>query len=301
MNARNIKYIFKHNKRRDYPFADNKLVFKEVALKAGLGVPELFGVIVSVGERKLLQQILDQHPECVVKPARGSGGEGVLVLQGGEEPGTFLRSRGQVVDIDYIMHHITNILYGMYSLGGQPDKAMLEYRVQVDPIFEPISFRGVPDIRVIILLGVPVMAMIRLPTQASNGRANLHQGAIGAGILLTSGITISGVQGSSVVETHPDTGKSIKGVQIPCWDDVLANASRCYDLTGLGYLGVDIVLDQHKGPMILEINARPGLAVQIANGCGLNNRLVAIEKQASKQLTVAERIALGKQVSNQFK
>jgi D-alanine-D-alanine ligase-like ATP-grasp enzyme len=38
---------------------------------------------------------------------------------------------------------------------------------------------------------------------------------------------------------------------------------------GLGYLGADIVLDHRQGPLLLEANARPGLAIQIANGQGL--------------------------------
>ena len=33
------------------------------------------------------------------------------------------------------------------------------------------------------------MAMLRLPTKASGGRANLHQGAIGAGVDLVTGVT----------------------------------------------------------------------------------------------------------------
>lgn len=300
MNARNVSYIFKYNKRKNYPFADDKLKFKGVAESAKLGVPELYGVISSSGEGELLRQILASHPEYVIKPARGSGGEGVLVLKRTEDPNQFERSRGVLVDFDFIQHHVSNTLYGMYSLGGQPDKVMIEYRVQVDPIFEPISYRGVPDIRIIVLCGVPVMAMIRLPTQSSNGRANLHQGAIGAGIHLHSGITRAGVQGSAVVKTHPDTNQSIEGVQIPHWDLLLENASRCYDLTKLGYLGVDIVLDQFKGPMILEINARPGLAVQIANACGLANRLRSIEKQMSSADTTSKRIELGKKVSLEY-
>jgi alpha-L-glutamate ligase-like protein len=300
MNARNVSYIFKYNKRKNYPFADDKLKFKEVAQKAKLGVPELYGVIKSAGQSDLLREILLSHSEYVIKPSRGSGGEGVLVLKRTDDPNLFERSRGVVVNFDFIQHHVSNTLYGMYSLGGQPDCAMIEYRVQVDPIFEPISYRGVPDIRIIVLCGVPVMAMIRLPTMASNGRANLHQGAIGAGILMSDGVTRAGVQGSSVITNHPDTGNSIAGLKIPHWDLLLENASRCYDLTQLGYLGVDIVLDQFKGPMILEINARPGLAVQIANACGLANRLKAIEKKLSKVKTVEERIQLGKDVSLEY-
>jgi predicted ATP-grasp superfamily ATP-dependent carboligase len=46
---------------------------------------------------------------------------------------------------------------------------------------------------------------------------------------------------------------------------------------GLGYLGVDIVLDPRRGPLLLEANARPGLAIQHANAAGLVPRLQEIE------------------------
>jgi hypothetical protein len=55
-------------------------------------------------------------------------------------------------------------------------------------------------------------------------------------------------------------------------------------MTGLGYIGCDLVLDRKLGPLILELNARPGLAIQIANGAGLSLRLQAIEALDEEQL-----------------
>lgn len=68
------------------------------------------------------------------------------------------------------------------------------------------------------------------------------------------------------------------GVQLPNWDGFMKLAAGCYELCGLGYIGVDMVLDQEKGPLILELNARPGLNIQIANDCGLTQRTHAIER-----------------------
>jgi alpha-L-glutamate ligase-like protein len=294
MNSRNIDYIFRYNPRKKYPFADDKMRFKAVAQEAGLSVPQLYGAIYSVGETEKLYRLLRKNSRCVIKPAHGSGGEGVLVLDKSDSDGVFVRANGNTMTFTEIRHHIAKTIHGMYSLGGQSDVAMIEYRVQVDPVFENVSYRGVPDIRIIVFRGVPIMAMIRLPTKASNGRANLHQGAVAAGIVLATGITRNGVQGSSRLTRHPDTGESIEGIQIPHWDTLLENASRCYDFTGLGYLGVDIVLDETYGPMILEINARPGLAVQIANQTGLKNRLRHVEKEGKLLGSTAARIAFGK-------
>jgi glutathione synthase/RimK-type ligase-like ATP-grasp enzyme len=46
-------------------------------------------------------------------------------------------------------------------------------------------------------------------------------------------------------------------------------ATRSSHIFGLGYLGVDIVIDRFQGPMVIEVNARPGLSIQLANAKGL--------------------------------
>jgi alpha-L-glutamate ligase-like protein len=191
-------------------------------------------------------------------------------------------------------HHVSNILSGIYSLGGQPDVALLEYRVRFDPIFESVSYQGVPDIRIVVFLGVPVMAMVRLPTRASQGKANLHQGAIGVGIDIATGRTLRAVQNNEIVDEHPDTGAGVLGLSIPGWEALLELASRCYELTGLGYQGVDIVLDNDLGPLMLEINARPGLNIQIANRAGLLPRLREVERSIHALGSVGARVAFAR-------
>jgi glutathione synthase/RimK-type ligase-like ATP-grasp enzyme len=54
---------------------------------------------------------------------------------------------------------------------------------------------------------------------------------------------------------------------------MLLVAARAHEMTRMGYLGVDMVLDRDKGPVLLELNARPGLQIQIANQGGLRKRL----------------------------
>jgi alpha-L-glutamate ligase-like protein len=124
----------------------------------------------------------------------------------------------------------------------------------------------------------------------SHGKANLHQGAIGAGIDLGSGITFGGVSGNSLVETHPDTGHPIAGFEIPHWDQIMSMAAQCYEAVELGYLGVDIVLDRDLGPLILELNARPGLNIQLANRRGLRGRLDAVEGLGSRHELPGRRV-----------
>ena len=92
------------------------------------------------------------------------------------------------------------------------------------------------------------------------------------------------------------------GVQLPYWDGFMKLAAGCYELCGLGYIGVDMVLDQDKGPLILELNARPGLNIQIANDCGLTLRTHAVEAHvealAAKGIkeTVEERVRFAQEM-----
>src|SRR5439155_6413839 len=126
--------------------------------------------------------------DFVIKPNRGSAGRGVLVITG-RDGKHYLRHNGEKLRLEAIRQHLSDILSGMYSLGGRPDEAILQQRVLLHPAFEPITYKGIPDVRVILYRNEPAMAMLRLPTRASNGRANLHQGGIGTGVDLTTGVT----------------------------------------------------------------------------------------------------------------
>jgi alpha-L-glutamate ligase-like protein len=294
MNRRNTQMIAALNPRSRYPLVDDKLRTKEVAIGAGIAVPELYGVIETNHDVRHLPAIVAGHEDFVIKPAHGSGGNGILVITG-RVGGQFRKASGLLEDVDGLKHHISNILSGMYSLGGQPDRAMIEYRVRFDPLFGQVSFQGVPDIRTVVYKGYPAMAMVRLPTRASDGKANLHQGAVGAGIDIATGITGHGVLHNDIVDRHPDTGAALGGIAIPDWGRLLGLAAGCYELTGLGYLGVDVVLDRDLGPLILELNARPGLAVQIANGTGLLGNIESIDAHAVRTaLGPAARVAFAR-------
>jgi len=294
LNRRNVEYTLKYNKRRLYPLVDDKLCTKQLAEEARMAVPELYGVVEAAYQIRHLPEVLKQHTDFVIKPARGSGGEGILAISGRLKE-MYRQTNGALMSQEELNHHILNVLSGIYSLGGQPDKVLIESLVRFDPLFEEVSYQGVPDIRIIVFLGIPTMAMVRLPTRMSGGKANLHQGAIGAGIDIGTGKTLMAVWRNDIVEEHPDTGNKIAGLKIPGWETLLELAARCYDLTGLGYQGVDIVLDKIKGPLILELNARPGLNIQIANRAGLLPRLKLVEKNHKKLASVAERVSFAKE------
>jgi alpha-L-glutamate ligase-like protein len=293
MNGRNVDYIGRYNDRRLYPLVDNKLKTKKLASEHGLNTPELLGYIEFQREIKKVNELIPEGEGFVIKPAQGSGGKGILVILS-HDGRSFEKPSGERLDMAEIKRHISNTLSGLYSLGGKNDVAMFEKLIEFDNVFEGFSYEGVPDVRVIIYRGFPAMAMMRLSTAASDGKANLHQGAVGVGIDIVDGKAVNAVQFDRPIELHPDTGKELHSLIVPHWDEILKIAAGSYDMTGLGYLGVDVVLDKKRGPMLLELNARPGLAIQIANNCGMLKRFELIDEVADRGLNAAERIAFSK-------
>jgi alpha-L-glutamate ligase-like protein len=297
MNSRNVDYILKYNPRAKYPLVDDKLLTKDLAEQAGIPTPPIYEVIRFPSDTIGFADRIQAHAEFVVKPAQGSGGGGIIVIGGRTNRG-FRRSSGRIMSFTDMRYHLTNTLSGLYSLGGQPDQAIVQYRVHPDPFFAPLTTNGVPDVRVIVFRGVPVMAMLRLPTQESDGKANLHAGGIGTGVSVATGMTTHGVYRNTAITEHPDTYAPIAGHVIPAWDQILNMAAQFCDLTGLGYIGVDIVIDRDQGPMMLEVNARPGIAIQVANQKGLKARLELVEQHIDRLPTLADKIAFAKERFN---
>ena len=277
INKRNLEYLFQVNERKRYPLVDNKLLSKELLTLNNLSVPTLYTVFKSHSELKYLEKRLVFLNSFVVKPGRGTCGYGVLILEKKEE-NLWSDPLGNSWDSDELRQHISFIISGIFSIAAHPDVAMIEEKIESPDFLQSVVPIGLPDIRIIVYKGVPAMAMLRLPTFLSKGRSNLHQEAIGVGIDMVNGYTLLGVYRHRTVTTHPDTGRILSGIHIPYWDEILAMAVKACDVVEFGYVGVDIVIDKNRGPLILEINARPGLSIQIVNSIGLVHCLKSIDR-----------------------
>ncbi len=289
MNSRNIEFISRYNNRKLFPLVDNKLKTKLLCEEYGINTPELLFVVQYQHDVNALKERLQSISSFVIKPARGSGGKGILVIK--EKRGDkYIKASGIAIGFEEIARHVTNILAGLHSLSGDQDVALIERLIEANSIFDAYSFQGVPDIRIIVFEGYPVMAMLRLSTKESDGKANLHQGAVGVGIDISRGVAINAVMKGEKVSLHPDTKEPLDKIVIDEWRELLVLAASCYEMSKLGYLGVDIVLDKNRGAMLLELNARPGLSIQIANSQGLLPRLRTIEKSLSKKRGIQERV-----------
>jgi alpha-L-glutamate ligase-like protein len=223
-----------------------------------------------------------------VKPARGAGGSGIVLITD-RQASNLVKPSGEVISWIDLTYHIFDILSGIYSLEGLEDRALIEAFIHPDPVFAAVTYYGVPDIRIVVYRGVPVMGMVRLPTKASDGKANLHRGAIGVGINMKEGTTSTAVHRSIIINHHPDTNHPLTGIQVPYWKEMLHMAALTSEMTGLGYLGVDMVIDKERGPLLLELNARPGLQIQVANQRGLRSRLELIDQAPSVIFTSPEK------------
>ena len=267
MNQRNVELVNKLNPRPYHKLANDKVLSKQIFTNHGVPSPEVYAVIESMGDIPKAWKKMADKTEVAIKPAKGSQGGGILILKK-NEAGEWVKGSGKPMDAEAIHNHLANIIFGLYS-NGRTDRAIIEYCLHSHHFFLDIFPEGVADLRVIMYQDRPVMAMLRLPTEDSDGKANLHQGALGVGIDLNSGCLLPGFYKDQYVNEHPDSGVHFEGQAIPYWSEILDICGKTSRATPLKYLGVDVVIDEEQGPLVLEINARPGLAIQNANRRGL--------------------------------
>ena len=290
MNARALLYVKKSNTPSAIRLANRKLATKRALQRAGIPTPRLYATIRS--RRELSRFRWTKLPASfVLKPNASSGGGGILVVFGRNKKGNWVKADKTEVFIPELRDHALDILDGRFSKGNVPDIAFFEQRVKVHAALKPYSIQGIPDVRVLVYNSIPVMAMLRLATAASRGRANLHAGGIGVGIDIPLGLTTTAIQRSRALDTLPGSRLRLSGIHLPEWDKTLQIAVAAADACGLKYAGVDVALDRDDGPMVLEINARPGLEIQFANFAPLQSRLRRIEGLSVKTPEKGVRLA----------
>jgi len=274
INARNLLYVKPFNPRKATALADDKLKTKAYLTARGIPAARIYARI-ETREQLRAFDFSKLPDECVLKPNYGFGGEGIIIFRG-RKNGDFVRTDGSTITRQDLVGHIEDILDGKFSLGGRLDTAFFEQIMKPHSCFAPFRPAGLPDIRVIVFNLVPVMAMLRVPTAESEGKANIHLGGIGLGIDIAKGLTTHAAQYYHRLTELPHGG-SPSGIQIPFWDEILLICSRIQQITNIGYLAVDITIDEEIGPAVLEVNARAGLNVQIANLAPLRSRLQRVQ------------------------
>lgn len=267
MNRRNRDLIDQFNPPGLRKLADDKVLGKELLAKHGLPIVKTYAVIDTMRAVAKIKHTVGQLQHFVIKPAHGRAGLGIAVLGPKAQRGWY-GPAGELWTERDIRRRLGDIVVGDYA-NRISDRALIEERIFAGPVLGELPVIGLPDIRIITLEGNPVMAMLRLPTRKSTGKANLHLGAVGLGIDLETGRTTTAIWRHRPVECHPESGQPLCGLQVAAWDRVLETACGAARAFPLRYLGIDIAITSELEPVILEANVRPGLEIQNANRCGL--------------------------------
>ncbi|MGA1822179.1 MAG: sugar-transfer associated ATP-grasp domain-containing protein [Thermoplasmatota archaeon] len=259
----------------------DKLEQKLRLSEAGVIIPRTYLVIENEDDLARFSDWLDSRDSgFVIKPSNGHGGSGVLVINK-RTASRFIKPSGKGIEKTTLVRHAERIYLGNFS-GNIPDKAIIEERLTLSRQLRELMTPGLPDIRVVVFKGFPIMAMTRLPTRRSGGRANIHQGALAAGISISEGRITSATYLRKNVKTHPSTGREIIGFRFNMWDQILEMASAAADAMEMGFVGVDLTVDQNKGVVVIEVNKRPGLEIQNANRKGLKGRMRFVKKEIKR-------------------
>lgn len=290
LNAR-AQLSYQYNKPRGKMIANSKIISKRILKKAGVPVPEIYKIFREPHD--ILKFDWESLPASfALKPSKGLGGDGIIVIKKrSKDNEAWIGTNRRRYTVEDFKLHTLDILEGAFSMHHTSDVAYVEEYIGRHNAFRKFAYRGTPDIRVIVFNGVPLMSMLRLPTKDSGGRANLHQGAIGVGVDIATGITTKAIWYSEEIKYKPGTKRKLHGIKIPLWNKILEVAVKCQTVSELGYLGVDLVLHPEKGPMVLEINAQPGFQIQLCNDAGLKKRIERVEDLEIKSPEHGVRIA----------
>src|SRR5712692_10172526 len=296
MNVRNREFVAKYNP----PEVLGRLTkdeAKRILIPLGIPMAKSYGILRTREDLGSFRKWMETHDRFVLKPASGHGGEGILLVRWRGKD-AFDTSAGPLTAKE-IEDHALAILAGDYG-GDHRDTVVLEELLERHEDLHELSPVGLADVRVVSFRGYPVMAMMRIPTNESGGKANLHLGAVGCGVRLSTGAILHSVWKGAPQPDHPDTGARLVGKTVPFWDEILELAAEAQRLSGLGYAGVDISIDARRGPIVMEVNRRPGLEIQVANAAGLLRRLRIIEGLRDGQVPVEERLLVIRQFDADF-
>lgn len=291
MNARDLLYT-KLNSSQAKGFTNSKYATKALLNNKSIPTPEVYGVLATSEDVQDFpwESMKDNF---VIKPTNGNAGKGVVPFRKKHPDKTrWTTVIGDSWSLDDIKLHCYDILEGQYSTYGRDHSVIIEERVPIHPTLRKYTYKGTPDIRVVVFNHVPVMALLRLPTKESEGRANQSQGAIGVGIDMATGITTHAAANFDHMITYmPGTKWKLHGIKIPFWKGLLKTAVEAADAAQLAYAGIDLFVHEDKGPMVVELNANPGLSIQIANQAGLRRRLERVEDLSVQNAEHGVRIA----------
>ena len=166
MNRRNAEYIMRFNPRSSFPLVDDKFMTKRLAEAHQIPTPPLYHVIEYHGDIAGLEEVLKRPPRFRRETSPGRWREWYRLDHRVIRHQVLSNRVERSLSWTDLTYHIFDILSGIYSLEGLEDRALIEALIHPDPVFAAVTYYGVPDIRIVVYRGVPVMGMVRLPTQS---------------------------------------------------------------------------------------------------------------------------------------
>ena len=289
MNFRN--YLIRSlNSKTSLQLAKDKVSFKHVLEENGIPTPRTYHEIHDFSDMKLISSLPD---EFVIKPSRGFGGNGIILLK--RNNGRFHNPSGDNYSMSDVKRHIRKILDGDYSGYIEHDVAIIEERIFPSKQLQFKNAIGLPDIRIFCHNFEPIMGMMRYPTFKSKGRSNLAQGALGIGIEIEKG-TITHIRSKRVRKEYlPEDLGILPSFVMPKWEETKMLALKSSKLSQLGLSGVDITLDVNDRLVVLEINGRPGLEIQNINE---NSLLKTVNAHSEMRQSLTPEMALTRGADN---
>lgn len=308
INARNLHYIGKHNPVKSVRLADNKITTKLFLTERWIPLPETYAVIQNRSELAHFDFSSLPHVCFIIKPARWSRGRGIFRVKKLKDhvvdhslfktsltpanrwSSLFWRKevqhevkdqhrfevQGHIISESLLKTYCLDILDGKESLQGKPDHILIEEMLVPWDGFEAFCEHGLADIRVIVYNFVPVAAMLRVPTEASAGKANLDRGWVWLGVEVGSWkVQSMYLKGKVYKESFPESYVQFLWKKLSYREDILQRSTQIQYYVNLWYLALDRVITE-TWPKLLEINARAGLKIQLALDLPLRHRLEKI-------------------------
>ncbi len=271
LNARTLDYIKEHNDKKARKLADSKLATKDFLKAKWVSVVDTLLIVASFEDLEKLD-IFELKLPFVIKPNAWFWGKWILIIDEKDSSWNFVLNDWTVMTKKELVSHLWFILEWFFSLSGNRDKVIIEKKVILDTWIELLWKFWLPDLRIILFNMVPVMAMFRIPTKESRWKANLHAWACWVWVDIATGkLTYISYKWKNV-KSVPWIW-DVRWIELPNWDKVLNLAVKVQEITKIWFLGCDIVLDKEDWPLLLEMNIRPWLAVQLANLSPLETRL----------------------------
>ena len=161
-NERSLIYIHSYNSRKSIRIADDKILTKRILIKNNVPVSKLVAIIKD--ERQLESFDWSKLPESfVIKPVTGYEGAGIEIFYNKDKNGDYIKADGSKYTIEQLKILSKAILNGEFSLHNSPDRIIIEERVKLHRYFKSITYKGAPDIRIIVFNKIPIMSYIRIP------------------------------------------------------------------------------------------------------------------------------------------